>query len=54
MSMAWSEEGNVLALTLDTYSNGQDSYLVSFPDARWKKLSLTEGDSQIEFWVTVP
>jgi hypothetical protein len=54
MSMAWSEEGDVLALTLDTYSNGQDAYLVSFPDARWKQLSLAEGDSQIEFWVSVP
>ena len=49
------KKGHVLALTLDTYSNGQDLAPFSrLPDARWKKLSLAEGDSLIEFWVSVP
>ena len=54
VSMAWSEEGDLLAITLDTYSNGQDSYLVPVEGGDWRRLSLAEGDSIVHFWVTIP
>lgn len=54
LSMAWSQEGDTIALSLDTYSNGQDTYLLSFETMEWKGLQLAEGDSIVHFWITIP
>jgi hypothetical protein len=52
-SLAWSPDELLLAVTLDTFSDGQDSYLLTTTEWRWNRLPLSNGVSEIQFWMHV-
>jgi len=53
-SLAWSPDGAQLAITLDTYGDGHDAYLVAPDEGEWKRLLLPEGSGRVLMWFEVP